>query len=145
MSRQLWKHVVEGKLITKVDHIGIVVRNLDEAVSIFCDRFGFKAGELRSRPGMPFKSIIVSSGEVNLELVEPTTPEGDAARLLKEKGGGISHVSFATDDIEQELSSLKANGVSLVHEKPLSLPNTRIAFVKAESAQNVSIELVQRG
>ena len=93
---------------------------------------------------MPFKAVMISAGDIRLELFEPTDPKGEMAKFLKERGGGVYHLSFTTDDIEKELSSLKAKGVKLNNEKPMNIGTAIIAFVNAESAENVSIELVQR-
>jgi methylmalonyl-CoA epimerase len=80
-----------------------------------------------------------------LEFFQPLKPGTSFARFLEEKGGGLHHVSFATDDISGELNALKAQGKKLQSEEPISLPSgDKVAFVHPEAAENVLIELVQR-
>lgn len=134
---------MEAEVLKKIDHIGIAVKNLDEAIKVFVERFGFTAGPIMGGGTRPTKVAMLTAGDIRLELFEPLDPKSDMAKNL-EKGISITHLSFSTDDIEKEMSTLKANGARLVQEKPISMPTGKIAFVGAESAENVSIELAQR-
>ena len=131
-------------MFKKLDHIAIVVKNLDAAVKVFSEKYGFKAGETMTGPNQSFKAIMISAGDIRLELFEPIDPKGNMARFLKEKGGGLYHLAVSTDNIENEMKTLKDKGVRLANEKPVSIAGARIAFIDAESAENVSIEMVQR-
>ena len=73
------------------------------------------------------------------------TSKGSYARFLEERGGGLHHVSFLTDNIEKELKNLKAQGRRLINEEPMSpAPGTKVAFIHPGATGNVLIELAQR-
>src|SRR4030042_142554 len=131
-------------MLKKIDHIGIVVKDADEALKTYSGMFGFEVVESMGGPGGEFKAVLVRVGDITLEFLQPLTDEGSFARFLKERGGGLHHVSFATNNIENDLKTLKAQGRKLLNEKPMVLPNAKIAFVHPSAAENVLIELVQR-
>jgi methylmalonyl-CoA/ethylmalonyl-CoA epimerase len=132
-------------MVRKIDHVAIVVRDADAALKLYSGMFGFEVVETLEGPGGEFKAVLVRVGDIVLEFLQPLTEESSYARFLKERGGGLHHVSFETDDIEQELKTLKAQGRRLINEEPISLPSARIAFIHPGAAENVLIELVQRG
>jgi methylmalonyl-CoA/ethylmalonyl-CoA epimerase len=131
-------------MLKKIDHIAIVVKDVDKAVKSYADMFGFKVVEKKEGPGGEFISVMMSVSEIRLELFQPLK-EGSVSRFLKEKGGGLHHISFVTDDIVQEMKNLKAQGKKLQNEEPMVLPDAKIAFVHPSAAENVLIELVERG
>lgn len=128
-------------MIRKIDHIGIVVRNIDEALKIFSS-FGFRVVE--SVTEQEFRTVLISAGDAALELIEPLSPKGSIAKFLEERGGGMHHLSLGVDSIEQELKSLQAKGIRLVNKEPQSLPSGQVAFVHPHSTGGVLIELIQR-
>ena len=131
-------------MVKKIDHIAIVVKDIDKAAKSYAEMFGFKVLEKRDGPGGEFTSMMMSAGDIRLELFQPLKP-GSHSRFLEEKGGGLHHISFLTDDIVKELKNLKAQGRKLQNEEPMVLPNAKIAFVHPSAAENVLIELVERG
>jgi methylmalonyl-CoA/ethylmalonyl-CoA epimerase len=132
-------------MVKKIDHIAIVVKDADAALKLYSEMFGFKAVETMDGPGGEFKAVLVRSGDITLEFLQPLKEGTAFARFLSERGGGLHHVSFATDDIAGELKKLKAQGRRLQNEEPLELPGAKIAFMHPSAAENVLIELVQRG
>ena len=131
-------------MLKKIDHIAVVVKDIDKAVKSYADMFGFKMVEKREGPGGEFVSVMMALGDIHLELFAPLKPGNSFSKYLEEKGGGLHHVSFATDDIVKELKNLKAQGKKLQNEEPIQLPNAKIAFIHPSAAENVLIELVQR-
>ena len=130
-------------MLKKIDHIALIVRDLDKAAKSYADMFGFKVAESREGPGGEFKSMMIRAGDITLELFQPMK-QGSFSKFLEEKGGGLHHVSFATDDIMKEIKTLKEQGKKLQNEEPMVLPNAKIAFVHPSAAENVLIELVER-
>ena len=130
-------------MLKKIDHIAVVVKDVEKAAKSYADMFGFKVVEKKAGPGGEFTSVMLALGDIRVELFQPLKP-GSFSRFLEEKGGGLHHVSFATDDILKEMRTLKAQGRKLQNEEPISLPNAKIAFIHPEAAENVLIELVQR-
>ena len=131
-------------MVKKIDHIAIVVKDADEAVRLYSEMFGFEVVEEMGGPGGEFKAVLVKAGDITLEFLQPLTNQGSFAKFLKERGGGLHHVSFETNNIKQDLKKLKAQGRKLINEEPMSLPGAKIAFVHPDAAENVLIELVQR-
>ena len=131
-------------MVSKIDHIAIVVKDADEALKVYSEMFGFEVVETIDGPAGEFKAVLVRVGDITLEFLQPLTGEGSFARFLKERGGGLHHVSFATNNINNDLKTLKAQGRKLLNEEPMSLPSAKIAFIHPSAAENVLIELVQR-
>ncbi|MHB8104045.1 MAG: VOC family protein [Dehalococcoidales bacterium] len=130
-------------MIKKIDHIAVVVKDVDSAIKSYTDMFGFKVVEKRDGPGGEFTSAMLALGDIRVELFAPLKP-GSFSKFIEEKGGGLHHISFLTDDIVKEMKNLKAQGKKLQNEEPMSLPGAKIAFVHPSAAENVLIELVQR-
>ncbi len=129
----------------KIDHIAIIVKDADAALKAYSEMFGFKVVEKMDGPGGEFKAMLVQAGDITLEFLQPLKAGTAFDKFLKERGGGLHHVSFATDDIAKELKTLKAQGRKLQNEEPIVLPKAKIAFIHPSAAENVLIELVQRG
>lgn len=130
-------------MLRAIDHIAVVVKDIDKAVKSYSNMFGFKVLEKREGPGGEFTLVMMSVGDVRLELLQPLK-EGSFSRFLEKKGGGLHHVSFLTDDIVKDMNTLKAQGKKLQNEEPIAMPDARIAFVHPSAAENVLIELIQR-
>jgi methylmalonyl-CoA/ethylmalonyl-CoA epimerase len=132
-------------MLKKIDHIAVVVKDIDKAVQSYTDMFGFEVVEKMDGPGGEFTSVMMACGDIRVELFQPLKSANSFSKFLEERGGGLHHVSFTTDDIMKEIENLKENGRKLQNEKPIHLPKAKIAFVHPSAAENVLIELVQRG
>jgi methylmalonyl-CoA/ethylmalonyl-CoA epimerase len=130
-------------MLKKIDHIAIVVKDIAKAARTYADMFGFKVIEKREGPGGEFTSTMMALGDIHIELFQPLKP-GSHMKFLEERGGGLHHVSFLTDDILEEVKTLKAQGRKLQNEEPIQIPGSRIAFIHPSAAENVLIELVER-
>ena len=131
-------------MIKKIDHVGIVVKNIDEALKIFSNIFGFRVVESVTEPHQEFRAVLIFAGDAALELIEPISAKGSIAKFLEQRGEGIHHLSLGVDNIEQELKSLQANGIRLVNKEAEFLPSAQVAFVHPNSTEGVLIELIQR-
>ena len=126
--------------ILKIDHLGIAVASLAEAVKSY-EALGFRVDETHEVPTEKVRAAFLAVGESHLELLEPTDPASVIARFL-EKRSGLHHVCVLVDDIEQALAELKARGVPLVDEKPRpGAGGCRVAFVHPKAAAGVLLEL----
>ena len=131
-------------MLKKLDHIAVVVKDIDKAVNSYTDMFGFKVVERMAGPSNEFTSVMLACGDIRVELFQPSKEDTSFSKFLAEKGGGLHHVSFVTDDIVKALETLKARGSKLQNEEPIQLPNAKIAFIHPSAAENVLIELIQR-
>src|SRR4030095_5799088 len=106
-------------MLTKIDHLVIAVRSLDEAVPYYEKALGLKCEHREEVPSQKVRTAFFTVGEVHLELLEPTDPESAIAKYLeKNPNGGIHHVAFATDGIDDQLKRASGAGVKLINEKP---------------------------
>jgi methylmalonyl-CoA epimerase len=132
-------------MLTKIDHIAIVVKDAEAALKNYAGMFGFEAKERLEGPGGEFKAVLATAGNIVLEFLQPLKPGTALSRFLEQRGGGMHHVSLATDDIAAEMKNLKKRGKKLQNEEPLIGPGgDKIAFVHPSAGENVLIELVQR-
>ena len=130
--------------LKRVDHVGIAVKNLDEAVK-FYESLGFKASGYEVVAEQKVKVAFLPCGDSELELLESTEPDGPIARFIEKNGPGIQHVAIRVDDIEKALEELKEKGVRLIDQTPrYGAGNARIAFVHPKATGGVLLELTQR-
>jgi methylmalonyl-CoA epimerase len=127
-----------------MDHVGVAVKNLDEAIGVYRDILGFKLLGVHVLTERKVKVAFLSSGgETQIELLEPLGSESPVAKFLESRGEGIHHIAVKVDDIEKALEELKRKGVMLVDEKPRAgAEGKKIAFVHPKSTKGVLLELV---
>jgi methylmalonyl-CoA/ethylmalonyl-CoA epimerase len=129
-------------MLKKIDHLGIAVRSLDEAVPYYEQALGLKCEHREEVPSQKVRTAFFRVGEVHLELLEPTDPESPIAKFLeKNPSGGIHHVAFGTDNIEAQLNQASGNGVRLINEKPFAGASDKlVAFLHPKSTFGVLTE-----
>ncbi len=132
-------------MIKGLDHIGIAVRNLDEALEIFEKTLGLEVEMVRVLEEQKVKMAFLSAGETRIELLEPTDREGPVARFIEKRGEGVHHIAFTVADIEASLQEMKDKGIAVVDEKPrIGAEGFRIAFLHPKSTKNVLVELCEK-
>lgn len=129
-----------------MDHVGVAVKNLDEAVKVYRDALGFKLEGIHVLTERKVKVAFLSSGgETDIELLEPLSSDSTIAKFLETRGEGIHHFAVKVDDVEATLEDLKRKSVTLIDEKPKAgAEGKKIAFVHPKSTHGVLLELVQR-
>ena len=132
-------------MINKVDHIGIAVQNLDEAVIFYTQVLGLTAEGFETVDEQKVKVAFFQVGDTEVELLESTDPTGPIARYIEKKGPGIQHVAFRVDNIEAALDEMRAKGIKLIDETPrYGAGGAKIAFLHPKSTGGILIELSQR-
>lgn len=132
-------------MISKLDHIGIAVQSIDEALKLYQDILGLKLAETEVVEEQKVKVAFLPVGDSEVELLESTTPDGPVAKFIQAKGEGIQHIAFRVDNIEQALADLKAKGVRLIDEKPRrGAGGAKIAFLHPKATNGTLIELCER-
>ena len=130
-------------MIEKIDHIGIAVKNLEEAVKIW-EKLGFKVSEYETVEDQKVRAAIIWVGNSRIELLEPTSEDSPIAKFIEKKGEGIHHIAFAVDNIDEKLEQLANNGVNLIDKKSRSgAENLKIGFVHPKSTFGVLMELCE--
>jgi len=131
-------------MLKKIDHIGIAVKNIEQAAKLYTDVMGLKLDEVEVLEAVGVKIAMIPVGDSNIELVEPMRPDSGIGKYVEKYGEGLHHMAFEVDDIDAALAALKANNIPLVDETPRGGSNgSRIAFLDAAGANQVSIELVE--
>ena len=129
-------------MLNKIDHLGIAVRSLDEAVPYYEKALGLKCQHREEVPSQKVRTAFFSVGEVHLELLEPTDQESPIAKYLeKNPAGGIHHIAFGTDNIDGQLKQASQAGVKLIHERPFDGAGGKlVAFLHPKSTFGVLTE-----
>ncbi|ASJ12923.1 methylmalonyl-CoA epimerase [Thermococcus thioreducens] len=131
-------------MIKKIDHVGIAVRNLDEAIKVW-EGLGLKVEEIEEVPDQKVRTAIIHVGESRIELLEGTSEDSPIAKFIAKRGEGIHHIALGVDNIEEHLEKLKEKGYRLIDEKPRTgAGGARIAFVHPKAVTGVLLELCER-
>jgi methylmalonyl-CoA/ethylmalonyl-CoA epimerase len=129
-------------MLKSLNHIGIAVKSIDESIKIYRDLLGLGEPEIVELPDQKLKVAIFKLETYKIELVQPTSPDSVMTNFIEKRGPGIHHLCFNVDKIEEKLEMLKANGVTLIDEKPrIGAMGHKIAFISPKSTNGVLIEL----
>lgn len=130
-------------MITGIDHIGILVPDLDAALRFYCETLGLRAGQVQILDEPPIRRTCIQVGDVELELIEAADPERTMIRFLPRGQAGIYHVGLRVENVDATASQLRANDVPMIDDVREG-ENMRIQFLHPDAAQGTLIELVQR-
>jgi methylmalonyl-CoA/ethylmalonyl-CoA epimerase len=134
------------QMIKKIDHIGIAVNNLENALDMYKKIYGLEAIKIEKHEDIKVNIAFIQLGEVLIELLEPTEPgAGKIGKFLEEKGEGFNHIALRVEDIDYTMKKFKENHILFRDQEPrLGGDESRIAFVEPAFTQNVLVELVER-
>ena len=128
-------------MLNKIDHIGIAVHSLDEAIPFYESALGLTCERIEEVASQKVKTAFFSLGGVHLELLEPTADDSPIAKFLESKGFGIHHVAYYTSDVESQLETAKAVGCKLINETPIDGAGGKlVAFLHPKSTFGVLTE-----
>ncbi|MCP4165362.1 MAG: methylmalonyl-CoA epimerase [Chloroflexi bacterium] len=130
-------------MITRINHIAIVVADLDDAIRSYQDRIGLT---LRKRLHMPEQEVEIAflpAGESMIELIMPTSEDSGVAKYLAKRGEGLHHICLEVEDIEQSLESLASRDVQIINETPIEAAEGHGIFLHPKSAHGVLIEFLE--
>ena len=129
---------------TRIHHIAIAVRDLDQALEFYRDGLGLEVTERRSVPQEGVEIAFLPAGEGEIELIEPLNDESGVARFLEKRGEGLHHICLIVEDIEAAVGQLKeAGGRMLSREPRQGEDGTRYIFISPKSAHGVLLELYE--
>ena len=131
-------------MIEKISHIGIAVKSMEEALSVFRDGIGLEVISTDEVETQKVRVAFLPVGETRFELLEPTADDSPIAKYLENRGEGIHHIALKVTNIEESLAQLKEKGVRLVNKEPVpGAHGTRIAFLHPKGTRGVMLELVE--
>jgi methylmalonyl-CoA/ethylmalonyl-CoA epimerase len=130
--------------LAQIDHVGIAVSDLDEAVEHYRRTFGIEPTHRERMQDQGVEEVLFAIGESYVQLLGALGPETPVGRFLKRRGPGVHHLAYRVESVADALDDLRAVGVPLVDEEPRTgSRGTRIAFVHPKGVGGVLIELVE--
>ena len=130
--------------ITRINHVAVVVDDLEKSLSFWRDALGMDLQELRDVPAEQSQVAFLPLDGPEVELVRPTTADSGIAKYLAKRGPGMHHICLEVDDLAGMLAQLKARNVRLINEQPrLAADGRKYAFVHPESTGGVLVELYE--
>ena len=131
-------------MITHIEHIGIAVKSLEEAIPYYEKVLGLMCYNIEEVADQKVKTAFFQVGQTKIELLESTSPEGTIAKFIEKKGEGVHHIAFASDNIEGDLAHAEAEGVQLIDKAPRAgAEGLSIAFLHPKSTMGVLTEFCQ--
>ncbi len=129
-------------MITKIDHIGIAVKDLKTAISTYESFLGLKCDHTEEIPNEQVRVAILRIGETKIELLQPTDEDSPVASFIRKRGEGIHHIAFETTDLEGQLVKAKDAGCRLIREEPKEgAGGSQFVFIHPASTHGVLLEL----
>jgi methylmalonyl-CoA/ethylmalonyl-CoA epimerase len=129
--------------MVRIDHVGILVEDLDAALRFYVETLGLTAGPIETLAEPPIRRCCIQLGEAELELIEAQDRERTMIRLLPHRDAGIYHIGLRVDDVDAEAARLRERGVPLV-DGIREGGSMRIQYLHPDAAQGTMIELVTR-
>ncbi|MDR2451360.1 MAG: methylmalonyl-CoA epimerase [Candidatus Accumulibacter sp.] len=130
--------------LTHIEHIGIAVRNLDEAIPFWEERLGLKCYAVEEVKDQKVRTAFFKIGQSKIELLESTDPEGPIGKFVEKKGEGIHHMAFAGTGLQGNLDELAGKGVQLIDKAPRKgAEGLNIAFLHPKATGGVLLELCE--
>lgn len=131
--------------VLRVDHIGIAVKDMDQAKKFYTEVLGMKAMGEEVIEEQKVKVCFIPCGDSEVELLESTSPDGPVAKFIDKNGEGIQHLALRVDNIKAALADLKEQGVRLIDEAPrYGAGGASIAFVHPKATGGILLELSER-
>lgn len=132
-------------MVTKIDHIGVAVKNLEESLKFYQETLGLELHGVEIVEEQKVKVAFLPIGDTEIELLESTDSEGPIAKYIDKKGEGVQHIAYRVDDIERAIADMLSKGVKMIDEKPrYGAGGAKIAFCHPKSTNGVLVELCQR-
>jgi methylmalonyl-CoA epimerase len=130
-------------MLRKIHHVGIVVRNLEEALGFYRDTLGLPVHKTAVVEDQGVKAALLTIGNSEIELLEPINANGGVAKFLERRGEGLHHICFETDDVAAELAATKAKGIEVIDQVPRKGLAGMICFLHPRANHGVLIEYAQ--
>jgi methylmalonyl-CoA/ethylmalonyl-CoA epimerase len=129
---------------THIEHIGIAVKDLKEAIKFYEDVLGLSCYNVEEVADQKVRTAFFMVGQTKIELLEATADDSPVAKFIEKKGEGVHHIAFAVEGIEQKLASAESKGVQLIDKAPRrGAEGLDIAFLHPKSTQGVLMELCE--
>ena len=132
-------------MLRELDHVGIAVSSIEEALKLFRDTLGLELEGIEEVTDQKVKTAFLPVGGTHIELLEATGEDSNVAKFIEKKGEGIHHLGFSVEDINAALATLKEKGVDLIDQEPRTgAGGKKIAFLHPKGTHRVLIEICQK-
>jgi methylmalonyl-CoA epimerase len=131
----------------RIDHVAIIVRDIEQALTFYCDTLGLTASEIRDIPAEQVRIAFLPLGGPGgsmLELLEPTSSDSSLAHFLEKRGEGLHHICLEVEHIETALQELRQQAVPVLDEQPRQAAEGRAVFIHPRGTHGVLLELLER-
>ena len=136
---------LDAAVLTDVDHIAIVVEDLDEAIAEHRDTYGVLVEHREEMHGEGYEVAFLVVGGSTIQLISPTSDDSEFAEFLSEGGPGLHHIGYRVDDVAAAVTALASNDREVLDEEPVAGPReSKTAFVHPDSSFGVLVQLVER-
>ncbi len=131
-------------MLELIDHVGVAVDDLDEAVALYEGSFGMPLVHRETVDSQGVEAVLLDVGDGHIELLAPLGPDTPVGKFVERHGPGLHHVAYRVKDIDSTLEALSGDGVELIDRKARTgIRNSRVAFVHPRSTGRVLTELVE--
>jgi len=131
--------------LSHIEHIGIAVKNLDEAIPYYENILGLKCYSVEEVKDQKVKTAFFKIGQTKLELLESTDPEGPVGKFIEKKGEGVHHIAFATNGVQEALNEVEEKGIRLIDKAPRKgAEGLNIGFLHPKSTFGVLTEFCEQ-
>ncbi|WP_137788956.1 methylmalonyl-CoA epimerase [Bacillus sp. E(2018)] len=138
-------NVFTGVAPEKIDHIGIAVKSLDEALPFYVNVLGLTLEAIEEVPSQKVKVAFIKIGETRLELLEALTSESPIAQFIEKRGQGVHHVALGVTNIQDRIDEMKSNGIKMIHDAAVpGAGGASVAFMHPSSTHKVLFELCEK-
>jgi len=128
----------------KIDHIGIAVKSLDEALKLYKDLLGIAPSHEEIMPERGLRVVFIEIGGSRIELLQPVSDNSEVSAFLEKKGEGMHHIAYKVDDVKAMITKAKELGLRTLSDEPKNgAHNTSVVFMHPKSANGVLVELVE--
>ena len=131
----------------RIDHIAIIVRDIEQALVFYRDTLGITPGEIKEVPGEQVRIAFLplgGPGRSEIELIEPTTPDSSLAKYLEKRGEGLHHVCLEVENIDAVLAEMQEKGAPVLDKQPRIAAEGRAIFLHPRGTNGVLLELLER-
>jgi methylmalonyl-CoA epimerase len=131
----------------RIDHIAIIVRDIEQALLFYRDTLGITPGEIKEVPGEQVRIAFLpmgGPGGSEIELIEPTTPDSSLTKFLEKRGEGLHHVCLEVENIDAALAEMQEKGAPVLDKQPRVAAEGRAIFLHPRGTNGVLLELLEK-
>ena len=131
----------------RIDHVAIIVRNLEQALLFYRDTLGIEPAEIKEVPSEEVRIAFLplgGPGGSEIELIEPTTPASSLSRFLEKRGEGLHHICLEVENIEEALREMQEKGAPVLDTAPRRAAEGRAIFLHPKGTNGVLLELIEK-